>query len=170
VGSDETIYVRDWYSCQATADVWVDELLYMAKHHDALKFIGEGGPIRRAIEPWLDKRMRELEIYVATEWLVAMSRESDNINGKAVGARAFQAMCRMGRVRFPRTAWAERVIDQLCGFPGNIGHKDDCVDACALFGRFIASVWAAVEPVAQKPFVWDAPLKISDLMPLHRAD
>ena len=165
VGSDEMIYVKDWYTGQTTADVWVDELLYMSEAHNALKFVGEGGPIRRAVEPWLNKRMRELGKYVSTEWLVAMSRESDNINGKAVGARAFQAMCRMGRVRFPRTAWAERVIDQLCGFPGNIGHKDDCVDTCALFGRFIASVWAAIDPVEPKALVWDAPLQISDFMP-----
>lgn len=168
VDSDEIIYAKDWWSGQTTSDVWTDELIEMSAMHNALAFIGEGGPIRRSVEPWLNKRMRELGKYVTCEWLVAPNKESDSINGKAVAARTFQALARMGRIRFPRTPWAERVIDQLCMFPGNVGHKDDCVDTCSLFARHIASTWAAIEPKKDTPIDWDAPMKMVDYMPkLH---
>lgn len=165
VDASEQIYVKDWYTGQVTSDVWTDELIEMSDLHNALVFIGEGGPIRRTVEPWLTKRMRELGKFVRCEWLVAPSKESDSINGKAVAARTFQALARMGRIRFPRTVWAERVIDQLCMFPGNVGHKDDCVDTCSLFARYIASTWAAIEPEKPKQPEWDAPLVIKDFLP-----
>jgi hypothetical protein len=165
VSTDEHLYAADWFTGQVTSDVWTDALLAMADTHSMLRFVGESGPIRSSVEPWLNKRMRELGQYVTCEWLTPMRRESDAMNGKAAGARAFQAMARMGRVHFPRTPWAERVIDQLCKFPGNLGHFDDCVDTCALIGRFIASMWAAAEP--EKPAAaleqqWHAPVRMSD--------
>lgn len=167
---DDVIYVRDWFSGQVTSDVWTDELLAMTTANDALMFIGEAGPIRRSVEPWLEKRMRETGEYVNTTWLTAPNKESDSLSGKAVAARSFQAMCRQGRVRFPRTQWAERVIDQLCQFPG--GKFDDAVDCCSLFGRHIASTWAAVRPELPKTKLidqWNAPLKISDFLERKKA-
>lgn len=163
------VYVADWFSGQVRSDVWTEQLLTMADDAKALGFIGEMGPIRRAVEPWLEKRMRETGKFVRCHWLQAMSRESDSVNGKAAGARAFQALASQGRIRFPRTEWAERVIDQLCKFPA--GTLDDAVDVCGLFGRFIANTWAAIEPEVPKTINWDAPMQVSEfLKPLETED
>lgn len=134
VSLDGTLHALDWWSGQEAADTWIDALLDMAARHKPQWFIGETGPIRRAIEPLLKRRMRERRVYVATEWLTHAGAD------KAVNARAFQGMASAGRVRFPDTEWAERVIGQLLSFPS--GKYDDAVDACGLAGRWVDRAWA----------------------------
>lgn len=152
----DNIYALDWWSGRKTSDVWIDALLDMAKRWGPMAFIGEMGPIRRAIEPLLERRMRERGIYVTPEWLPHGQAD------KSAHARPFQAMCSMGRVYFPHTDWAVRVIDQCLRFPA--GRYDDAVDTCSLFGRHIARTWAAQEERQPKPpIAWDAPMVISDL-------
>lgn len=123
----------DWWHGQTSADVWIDVLLDLVKRWKPLWFVGETGPIRRAIEPLLKRRMAERHVFVATEWLSHAGAD------KAVNARAFQAMCAQGQVMFPENEWSERVIDQLLRFPA--AKHDDAVDTCGLFGRFMDKQW-----------------------------
>lgn len=150
----DNVYCLDWWHGQASADVWVKALVERAARWKPLWFIGETGPIRRAIEPILNKEMEIQRHYVALEWLSG--------GDKAANARPFQALCSVGKVHFPATDWAERVIDQLLRFPA--GKHDDAVDTCGLFGRFIDQTWKAVVPKKKTdPFsAWDAPPLISD--------
>ncbi len=128
------LHALGWWSGQASADVWIDALLDMVKEHKPLWFIGETGPIRRAIEPLLTRMMRERRTFVACEWM------SHGGADKSVNCRAFQGMASAGRVVFPKTEWAERVVSQLLKFPA--AKHDDAVDACGLAGRFIDRAWA----------------------------
>jgi predicted phage terminase large subunit-like protein len=160
IGDDDFVYVLDWWYGQTTSDVWVEQMLTRAQRRNSLRFIGEMGPIRRAVEPWLERAMRDTGRYVGLEWLPSGG-------DKAANARSFQALASQRRIRFPRTEWAERVINQLCRFPA--GKYDDAVDTCGLFGRFIASTWQAIKPPEPKQPVWDAPLKISDFSPREAA-
>lgn len=130
---DGLLYALDWWSGQATSDVWIDALLDLVDRWKPQWFVGETGPIRRAIEPTLKRRMGERRTYVATEWL------SHAGSDKATNARAFQAMAAQGVIRFPRTEWSARVVDQLLRFPA--AKHDDAVDACGLFGRFMDKAW-----------------------------
>jgi len=159
VAPDSQIYVLDWWSGQTTSDVWIDAMLDLSKRWDAHTFIGEMGPIRRAVEPWLEQQKKTKGAALRCEWLTSAG-------DKTASGRAFQAIASQRQVRFPRTQWAQRIIDQLTKFPA--GRYDDAVDTCSLFGRFIASTWAAVEPKAPKVFEWDAPLKMSDLIPMPK--
>lgn len=134
-------YALDWWHGQTDAAVWMDTLLDLVRQYKPMWFVGETGPIRRAIESTLTKRMRERHIFTATEWL------SHGGADKAVNARAFQAMCAQGQVVFPEAEWAERVIDQLLKFPAT--KHDDAVDACGLFGRHMDKAWAT--PQAKVP-------------------
>mgnify|MGYP003543156319 FL=1 len=131
---DGKCYALDWWNGQTSSDVWIDTLIDLVKQYKPLWFVGETGPIRRAIEPALKKRMQERKTYVATEWL------SHGGADKAVNARSFQAMAAQGQVLFPNTEWAERVIDQLLKFPA--AKFDDAVDTCGLFGRYMDQAWA----------------------------
>jgi len=130
VSESGDVYALDWWHGQTSADVWVSVMLAMIQRWRPLFFVGETGPIRRAVEPLLDHMMREQRIYCAMEWL------AHGGSNKEAQARSFQAMCAQRRVRFPAdSVWAERVIDQLMRFPS--ARHDDAVDTCSLMGRFI---------------------------------
>ena len=159
VSSDDTIYVLDWWHGQTASDVWIQALIAKAKQWDAHTFIGEMGPIRRAVEPFLEHTLREARHPLRLEWLASAG-------DKAAAARTFQALASQRRIRFPRTEWAERVINQLCRFPA--GKYDDAVDTCSLFGRFLASTWSAVEPKPKPQIQWDAPMTVAEFMPKAR--
>ena len=89
--------------------------------------VGEGGPIRKAIEPFLKRRMQERNAPCRLEWL-------PSIGDKVVRARAFQARAAMGNVYIPSHApWLPDLMSQLMRFPA--GKYDDGVDVCSLIGR-----------------------------------
>ena len=138
VGPDDVLYEVDWWHGQATPDVWIDRLIDMLEKHRPLCWFLEGGVIRRAIEPFLVKRMRERRVYCRIEWV-------NPISDKATRGRSFQGRAAMGRVRFSRTENAQRVIDQCVSFPG--GKHDDAFDACA----GICQVLDQAHPAIVKP-------------------
>ena len=163
IAPDRMIYVLDWWHGQTTADVWIAEMVKRFKLYEPGKFVGEGGQIRRSVEPFLKEAMRENNAFTVLEWLPAIGGRDEG--AKVAAARSFQALCANGRVRFPRTVWAERVIDQLLRFPG--GRYDDAVDTCSLFGRLIHKVWEQSPPPPERPkiVVGDQSLSIRDLEP-----
>lgn len=160
VDPDDNIYVLDWWSGQTKADVWIEEQLDFVDEYRPLKWVGETGPIKAAVEPWLKRRMRERRSYVSLEWL------NHSANNKEANARTFQALWEAGRVYLPKSKpWAASLIEQLTRFPK--GRYDDKVDACSLFGRLIADIWAAQRPKDKpKPAVLSGhpELRMADFM------
>lgn len=138
VSPDRRLYLLDWWFGQTTSDVWITEMVERFRYWKPQWFIGESGPIRRAIEPILKRRMFDTSSFCAIEWL------PHGQANKEASARPFQALCAQGLVYFPDTTWAERVKDQLLRFPA--GRYDDAVDTCSLFGRFIDMTWAKSVP------------------------
>jgi hypothetical protein len=116
-----------WYG-QTSADQWIERAIDQVLRHKPFCFFGESGPIRRSIEPFLVRRMRERKAPCRLEWLV---RGSD----KATMARPLQAMAAMGQVEIADTDYGEHVLSQLLQFPA--GTKDDAVDMAALMGMAI---------------------------------
>ena len=135
------LYAVDWWSGQVTMDVWIDRLLDLYALWTPDQAWGESGVIRNAMEPFLKKRAEERRIYPYFEWI---TRSTD----KAAMARSFQARASMGKVYFPKTPWADRVVNQLVGFPA--GTHDDAVDACALIGRALDETRSAYVPKSNK--------------------
>jgi len=133
----DDLYALDWWSGQTTADVWIDKLLDLCKIYRPMDVIGESGPIRRSIEPFLGKRMAERRVYSHLVWLAS-------VRDKASRARAFQARASMGKVYLPRGTWADELLTQLLRFPA--GKYDDKVDVCSLMGRHLDRTYAANVP------------------------
>ena len=130
-GLDENddLYIIDWWFGQRTSDVWVDEILRMARKHKPFEWGAESGVIKRAVEPMIKKRMRETRTYCIMKWFPAIADKPTN-------CRAFQARARMGKVMLPKGAkWAERLIEQAIRFPR--AKHDDIVDVLGLFGRML---------------------------------
>jgi len=121
------LYAIDWWREQAKSDVWIERQCDLIARYKPLIWFGESGPIRRAIEPFLRKRMQERETPCRLEWL-------PSIADKVVRARAIQARCAMGKVYMPKAApWKADLMSQLMRFPA--GKYDDGVDVLSLIGR-----------------------------------
>jgi hypothetical protein len=110
--------------------------------HKPLCFFGESGPIRRSIDPFLTRRMRERNTYCRLEWLV---RGHD----KPTMARPLQAMAAARKVKIADTEYGHRLLHQLLQFPA--GRLDDAVDMAALFGMAIDMAHPAVVALKAVP-------------------
>jgi predicted phage terminase large subunit-like protein len=153
----EHVYCVGWWSGQVDQLDWCEELLDMVSTFKPLKHIAESGVIRKATESYIKRRMRERKDFVALEWM-------PTTQNKLANARSFQAMASNGRVHFPDTVWAERVISQLLRFPG--GRYDDAVDACGLMGRFIDQMWQSQKPKKTMTLeqAWNQPMTINQML------
>ena len=135
--------------------MFLDGRLAMIQKHRPLVWFGESGPIRRAIEPFLKKRMQEREAGCRLEWLPSVA-------DKVSRARAIQSRCAMGKLYLPREApWKADLLTQLLHFPA--GRHDDGVDVLSLIGRALEFMktpkitpMRTVEPVARShgPTAW----------------
>lgn len=143
LGPDEKLYVLDWWSGQTTTDVWVEQLLRLIAKHKPLCWFGEGGVVGKAMQPIIDRMMRERRIYCRTERL-------SPIHDKASRGRGFQGRAHAGLVVFPSgQEWAERVINQCVAFPG--GAHDDAFDVMAWMGLALDQAHPAIARVGPKP-------------------
>jgi hypothetical protein len=138
----DTLYLAvDGWRGQTTADAWIEQACDQFARHKPLCFFGESGPIRRSIEPFLIRRMRERNAYCRLEWI---TRGSD----KATSARPLQAMAAMGRVKIADTDYGHKLLAQLLQFPA--GKYDDGVDMAALIGMAIDQAHPAMS-VSRQP-------------------
>jgi predicted phage terminase large subunit-like protein len=139
------LYILDWWFGQTASDEWIETELDLVDKWKPLAWVGEAGPIRRAVEPFLMRRMKARRSLCRLEWL-------PSIHDKPTRARAFQAMVSSGMVHLPRNAeWADRLERQLLTFP--VGVFDDAVDVCSLIGRFVDQMRDArvPDPVEERP-------------------
>lgn len=143
------LYAVDWWRAQAASDQWIEKQCDLIGKYQPLIWFGEAGPIKRAIEPFLKKRMQERETFCRLEWLPSLS-------DKVMRARAIQARCAMGKVYLPKVAgWKADLMGQLMRFPA--GKYDDGVDVMSLIGRGLEF---AKTPVFAKPQqVTEAPMR-----------
>ena len=141
IDPDGECYLLDWWSGQTTSDVWIETQLDLIDKWKPQCWIGESGPIRRSVEPFLIRRMKERRSLCRLEWL-------PSIHDKPTRCRPFQAMAASGMVYLPtKDDWAQRLLRQLLTFP--VGVFDDAVDVLSLLGRFLDQMRDARIPQAQ---------------------
>jgi predicted phage terminase large subunit-like protein len=129
VDAQSNIYICDWWREQASADRWVESQCDLILKHSPVCWFGESGPIRRAVEPYLLRRMGERRAFARLEWLPSLSE-------KTARCRPFQSIAAMGKVFMPENAgWKAELLGQLTRFPA--AKYDDGVDVCSLIGRGI---------------------------------
>jgi len=152
VDANSNVYVLDWWRGQTQSDVWIETMCDLIIQWKPLIWFGEGGPIRRAIEPFLMRRMSERNAWCRLEWL-------PSINDKVVRARSIQALASVKSIAWPRVApWRADVEKQMLQFPS--GKHDDAVDVFSLIGRGLEHVRPATKPtprkMAEQPMGWQA--------------
>lgn len=129
------LYLIDRWRGQTTSDVWIERHCDLVALHKPLAWFGEAGPIYRAIEPALQRRMRERGVAVRMEPLASIS-------DKPTSARGFQSRAATGRVYLPDGPEGDAVLDELIRFPA--GKYDDEVDACSKIGRALDEMHPAL--------------------------
>jgi predicted phage terminase large subunit-like protein len=131
-------YVLDWWRGQARSDVWIESQCDLIRQWKPLVWFGEAGPIRRAIEPFLNRRMVERNALCRLEWLASIA-------DKEIRARSIQAVASVKTISFPKQApWKPEIMKQLLQFPS--GKYDDAVDVFSLLGRGLEHVEPARKP------------------------
>jgi predicted phage terminase large subunit-like protein len=136
---DDDLYLIDWWRGQTGPEEWFETQIDMMRHKPVI-WTGEGGVIRRAVEPFLRKRMKERKAYCHLEWL-------PSISDKPTRARGIQARFSMKKIYFPKNApeplqtYVNELVRQMMRFP--FGVVDDGVDVLSLFGRMLDSTRAA---------------------------
>ena len=155
LADDGRIYILDWWYGQTTSDIWIESLIDLWATHKPLCWFGEGGVIRRAIEPALLRRMRERRVFSRIEWLSPQggrqghgsSKEGfadRSKQAKAIRARAFQAMAHNKRIIFPkRASWLSHVLELVINFPAK-GH-DDPLDVISMMCNAIDTAHPGVQ-------------------------
>jgi predicted phage terminase large subunit-like protein len=133
-------WLVDWWHGQTTPDVWIDRACDLIARWRPMLWAAEAGVIRRAVEPFLMRRMQERRTYCKIEWV-------PSISDKPTRARSFEARAAMQMVNLPRTEWADRLLDQLLRFPA--GKHDDAVDVCSLMALALDSMPAAPYPAEE---------------------
>jgi predicted phage terminase large subunit-like protein len=111
---------------RSNADGIVSGLLSAMKQHKPLMVWAEKGHISQSLGPVIRKRMIEENTFCAIV-------DRTPVRDKLTRAQAFNAMCAMGRVRFPVFAhWWRDAESELLRFPE--GAHDDFVDSVSWLG------------------------------------
>lgn len=139
-GETLTLGIDGWHG-QTAADEWIERLIDQFERNKPLCFFGETGPIRRATEPFLKRRMGERRRFCRLEWL---SRPHD----KATMARPLQALAAGRKVKIADTECGHRILDHMLKFPA--GMVDDPVDMATLMGLAIDQAHPAMIATLQK--------------------
>jgi predicted phage terminase large subunit-like protein len=129
VDAQSNLYICDWWKGQTSSDRWIEAQCDLIVKHKPVCWFGESGPIKRAVEPYLNRRMTERHAFVRLEWLPSVAE-------KTARCRPFQSLAAMQKIFLPeQAAWKADLIGQLTRFPA--GKYDDGVDVCSLIGRGI---------------------------------
>lgn len=137
VDSNKNIYVLDWWSGQTDSAEWINAMLDLHDQWKTMRWFGESGVIRRAVEPYLVKRMEERNVYPSMEWLPSIASKD------ARAKMGFVGLASNGKIFLPRkTQWAADLLSQLIRYIPNVTKRDDKVDVCSLIGRGLQYVSA----------------------------
>lgn len=135
-------YLLDWWRKQAQSDEWIETQIDLIEKWKPAIWFGEAGPIRRAVEPFLRKRMQQRRAACWMEWLAS-------ITDKPTRARSLQALVAMGWLSVPEgRPWVPALLDQLLPFPA--GAFDDGVDVLSLAARGMDKFGKGLLPEAPK--------------------
>lgn len=138
LAEDGKLYMLDAWRQRTEPDAWIDSLLSQVKQYKPMHWAGEGGVIRRATEGLIERRCIEEKIFFDMKWIPPVA-------DKSTRATTFKGWASMGRIVFPKTVWAEEIIEICVGFP--TVRFDDAFDAMSLL---CLSLDDAVAPVAQQ--------------------
>jgi predicted phage terminase large subunit-like protein len=139
------MYLLDVWRKQAGADQWVEAFCDLVKQWRPMAWAEEQGQIRAGVGPFLDRRQRERQAYVAREGFPTRG-------DKSVRAQSIRGRMALDKLYVPRAAkWWPALRSELLTFPA--GKYDDQVDALGLCGQLLDVMVAGREAKKTKNVV-----------------
>jgi len=144
IDPEDNIYLLDLWRKQASSDEWIEAFCDLVKEWKPIGWAEEQGQIRAGIGPFLDKRSRERNAYVARD-------QFPTRGDKAVRAQSIRGRMALGGLYVPHAAqWYAELRSELLSFPA--GKHDDQVDALGLVGQLLDVMLTGKKPdVPGKP-------------------
>lgn len=123
------MYLLDLWRKQASADEWIEAFCDLVKAWKPIGWAEETGQIRSGVGPFLDRRQRERNAFVAREMFPTRG-------DKAVRAQSIRGRMALEGLYVPIAApWYPALRSELLSFPA--GKHDDQVDALGLVGQLL---------------------------------
>jgi predicted phage terminase large subunit-like protein len=139
------MYVLDLWRAQTSSADWVESFCDLVGRWKPIGWAEETGQIRAGIGPFLERRMRERQTYVAR-------KQFPTRGDKAVRAQSIRGRMELDGLYVPTQAhWYPAFLSELLNFPA--GKHDDQVDALGLIGQLLDRMGkgAALPSSDQKP-------------------
>lgn len=140
-GADQhlDLWALDWWSGQTDPEEWIQAQAMLVKKWQPERMFEEKGPIWRATQAAVGRRLRELHAFTVRTPLAS-------VNSKVERAMGFAARASALTIHIPHCTWGDRLVNQLCGFTGQAGKVDDMVDVCSILARGLDMVGTASVP------------------------
>ena len=140
---DGSLYLLDLWRRQADTATSVDAFLDLVKQWKPIGFAQEVGQINSAIGPFMRERMRERNVFVATE---TFPTKGD----KAIRCQSIRGRLAVSGMLVPTHAeWWPEVRAELLSFTA--ANHDDCADALGLIGQILDKMSAPHVPAPKPP-------------------
>jgi predicted phage terminase large subunit-like protein len=132
------MYVLDLWRAQTSADKWIETFCDLVREWKPIGWAEEQGQIRAGVGPFLERRMRERQAYVARA-------QFPTRGDKAVRAQSIRGRMELDGLYVPmRAPWYADFRAELLSFPA--GKHDDQVDALGLIGQVLDRMTAGALP------------------------
>ncbi len=123
------MYLLDLWRKQASSDVWVEAFCDMVREWKPLGWAEEQGQIKSGVGPFLERRMRERQAYVARE-------QFPTRGDKSIRAQSMRGRMAMEGLYVLRNApFLADLRSEMLTFPA--GKHDDQVDMLGLIGQLL---------------------------------
>jgi len=143
VDPDDCMYVLDLWRKRTSAEAWIEAYCDLILQWKPLEWGFEGGQIKSAVGPFLERRSRERRAYCSPK--IFPSRHD-----KSVRAQAIRGKMALDSLYVPIHArWYADFFAELLSFPA--GKHDDQVDALSLIGQMQTRITRGHPPAPPKP-------------------
>src|SRR5262249_27127741 len=137
------MYLLDLWRRQAASDQWIEAFCDLVKNWRPMGWAEEQGQIKAGVGPFLERRMRERQAFVAREAFPTRG-------GKAVTGPSISGRMALQGLYVPMGAkWYPDWRHELLTFPA--GKFDDQVDALGLVGQLLDRMVAGQKPAVPTP-------------------
>ena len=127
IDPDDRMHVLDVWRKRTSAEAWIEAYCDLVLQWKPIEWAFEGGQIKSAVGPFLERRARERRAYCAPK--IFPSRHD-----KSVRAQAIRGKMALDSLYVPIHAhWFPDFFSELLSFPA--GKFDDQVDALSLIGQ-----------------------------------